>query len=454
MSGTPAKPPASQRRLTQCKSDWIEHSASIFSMATFGGRPSCLGALVLLVAALFVPVSGFGAEVEAEAASLEVWHTFGANSVDERIFLDAVAAFEAAHPDIAVEPVRIPYLQNLQQFINSSQGGEAPDLVRLSDTELGRIGHISVEGLPLLEDLRPHLTPVQRSRFEPRALNAMRYGNSLYAIPVSQGTLALIYNKALFDAAGVDYPRDDWTTDDLIAAAKALTGDDTLGFSVPLKWSYWFIPFLSGFGATLFDSEDNPTLDSPGSAQALEWFLDLERVHGVAASSTGIENMSTQFQLSRAAMVLDGSWNWNAYLAAGLDLGVAVMPIMSETGLRMGPMFSVFGWSVSKQSANKVEAVKLAQWLSSYNVQKEFALETYLIPSLRALADDPEIAADTTLNVYLRQAGLGAEVPTTRVTFMVFEQLDTALELTSTGQMDARSALQAADEEMERILRR
>ena len=431
-------------------------------MAAFGERSGCrgagsqpaLGALVLLIAALFVPVSGFGAEAETETASLEVWHTFGANSVDERIFLDAVAAFEAAHPEIAVEPVRIPYLQNLQQFINSSQGGEAPDLVRLSDTELGRIGHISVEGLPLLEDLRPHLTPVQRSRFEPRALNAMRYGTSLYAIPVSQGTLALIYNKALFDAAGVDYPRDDWTTDDLIAAAKSLTGDDALGFAVPLKWSYWFIPFLTGFGATLFDAEDNPTLDSPGSERALEWFLDLERVHGVAASSTGIENMSTQFQLSRAAMVLDGSWNWNAYLAAGLDLGVAVMPVVSETGLRMGPMFSVFGWAVSKQSASKVEAVKLAQWLSSYDVQKEFALETYMIPALSALATDPDIAADTTLNIYLQQAEFGAEVPTTRATFMVFEQLETALELTSSGQMDARSALQAANQEMNRILRR
>ena len=406
------------------------------------------------MAALFVPVSGLGAEAETETASLEVWHTFGANSVDERIFLDAVAAFEVAHPEIAVEPVRIPYLQNLQQFINSSQGGEAPDLVRLSDTELGRIGHISVEGLPLLENLRPHLTPVQRSRFEPRALNAMRYGTSLYAIPVSQGTLALIYNKALFDAAGVDYPRDDWTTDDLIAAAKTLTGGDALGFAVPLKWSYWFIPFLTGFGATLFDSEDNPTLDSPGSERALEWFLDLERVHGVAASSTGIENMSTQFQLSRAAMVLDGSWNWNAYLAAGLDLGVAVMPVVSETGLRMGPMFSVFGWAVSKQSASKVEAVKLALWLSSYDVQKEFALETYMIPALSALATDPDIAADTTLNIYLQQAEFGAEVPTTRATFMVFEQLETALELTSSGQMDARSALQAANQEMNRILRR
>lgn len=386
-------------------------------------------------------------------APLEVWHTFGANSTDERIFLSAVEAFEAAHPDIDVEPVRIPYLQNLQQFINSSQGGEAPDVVRLSDTELGRIGHISVEGLPLLEDLRPHLTPVQRSRFEPRALNAMRYGAALYAVPVSQGCLALVYNKSLFDEAGVAYPADDWTTHDLVAAAQALARDDILGIALPLKWSYWFIPFLTGFGGSLFDVADNPTLDSPGSAQALEWFLDLERVHGVAASSTGIEAMSTQFQLSRAAMVLDGSWNWNAYVAAGLDLGLAVMPVVAETGRRMGPMFSVFGWGVSKQSAAKVESVKLALWLSSYDVQKDFAVETYMIPTDLALTQDPDIATNATLNGYLRQVEFGAEVPTTRATYMIFEQLDTALELTSTGEMDAQSALQAADAEMERFLR-
>ena len=120
----------------------------------------------------------------------------------------------------------------------------------------------------------------------------------------------------------------------------------------------------------------------------------------------------------------------------------------------MGPMYSVFGWAVTKQSARKLEAVELARWLSSYDVQKEFALETYLIPSLRALATDPEVAADETLNVYLRQARFGSEVPTTRATFMVFEQLDTALEMTSSGRMDAREALAAADEEMERILRR
>ena len=85
---------------------------------------------------------------------VEVWHTFTVNSTDEAIFLDVGRGLRGGASDIDVEPVRIPYLQNLAQFINSSQGGEAPDLIRVSDTEVGKIGHISVEGLPLLEDLR------------------------------------------------------------------------------------------------------------------------------------------------------------------------------------------------------------------------------------------------------------------------------------------------------------
>ena len=87
-------------------------------------------------------------------------------------------------------------------------------------------------------------------------------------------------------------------------------------------------------------------------------------------------------------------------------------------------------------------------------MQKDFAVETYMIPTDRALASDPDIASNATLTGYLRQAAFGTEVPTTRATYMIFEQLDTALELTSTGEMDAQSALVAADAEMDRFLRR
>ncbi len=410
------------------------------------------GTELRLATGILLLVASAGLAQESARPLVEVWHTFAVNSVDEAIFMQAVADFEAAHPGIDVEPVRIPYLQNLAQFINSSQGGEAPDLIRLSDTEVGKIGHISVEGLPLLEDLRPHLTPVQRMRFEPRALSAMRYGDPLYTLPVSQGCLTLIYNKALFDAAGIAYPSDDWTTDDLITAAKALTYDDVSGIVLPLKWSYWYIPFQAGFGGAPFDEHGNPTVDSPGSAEALDFFLDFDRKHNIVSSSVGLEAMTTQFQVQKAAMVLDGSWNWNNYVGAGLDLGLALMPTVSETGLRMGPMFRYFGWGVSKQSEVKEEAVKLALWLSSARVQKEFALRSYMVPVDRSLADDAEIRANPVVMGYLRQAEHGTEVPTDRGTYRVFEQIDTALELVYKGELDAHAALKAADAEMDRVM--
>ena len=410
---------------------------------------------VRLIAAILLLVASavLADEAQTDRVRVETWYTFTVNSVDERIFLQAVDEFEAAHPHIDVVPVRIPYLQNLAQFINSSQGGEAPDVIRVSDTEVGKIGHISIEGLPLLEDLRPHLTPMQRSRAEPRALSAMRYGEPLYALPASQGCLTLLYNRALFDAKGLDYPDDDWTTDELIAAAKALDDGDVKGLSLPLKWSYWYIPFQAGFGASPFDAEGNPTLDSPGSAEALDYFLDFARKHDVVSASVGLEAMSTQFQIGNAAMVLDGAWNWNNYVGAGVDVGLALMPVVAETGLRMGPMFSYFGWAVSKQSAVKEEAVLLARWLTSAAVQKQFALESFNVPVDPGLASDEDILGDRVITAYLRQAEFGTPVPTNRASYRVFEQLDTALELVLKGELDAHTALKAADAEMERVLR-
>lgn len=381
---------------------------------------------------------------------VDLWHTYAANGLEEEIFLRAADAFRAAHPTIELKVTRIPYLQNLQQLINASQGGEAPDLVRLADTELGKIGHISVSGLPLLEDLRPHLTPMQRARFQPQALAAMRYGEPLLALPASQGCMSLLYNKALFDAAGIAHPQDDWTTDDLLAAAKALTQGDVKGLAIPLKWSYWYIPFQTGFGGTPFDREARPSLDSPGSTQALEWLLDLQRKHQVTGAGADIEAASTRFGNSRAAMTFDGAWNWSRYQDKGLALGQALMPTVRSTGKRLSPLISYFGWAVSKQSQHKPAAVQLALWLTSNKVQREYALLTYTIPVARALFQDAGLLANPMLAGFLKQTAHGLTVPTTRITALVFEQLDTAIEMTYSGKMNAAAALAAANAELER----
>jgi len=328
---------------------------------------------------------------------LEVWHTFAAESKEEEVFMNSIIAFETAYPNVTVDVTMVPFGNADQLFMTAAQGGQAPDLMRLSSDQLGAIGEVRVDGYPLLEDLRPHLTPQDRQLFEERALQAMRYGDALYGIPASQDCLSLIFNKALFDAQGLDYPDTTWTEQDLLNAAQTLTYNDVQGLAIPIKTAYWWFPIQEGFGGSLFDENGDPTINSNGSSEAMQWMLDLELEHGVVATGTQIEGMKNQFISSKAAMIFDGPWNWATYEASRLNIGQTLLPLVEDSGERMSPLVTYKGWTVSKQSANKVAATELALWLSSEEVQKEFAVETYTMPTHIALESDDEINEDEVL---------------------------------------------------------
>ena len=407
--------------------------------------------LALLLTASLLAAGNAGAQT-GSSVTLEVWYSFASESKEEETFLNAISSFEAANPHITVEATMVPYANADQLFMTAAQGGEAPDLVRLSSDQLGKIGEVRVDGFPLLEDLRPHLTPDEQSRFDARSLAAMHYGDSLMGIPASQDCLSLIYNKALFDAEGLDYPDSNWTTGDLLSAAENLTNGDIQGLALPVKVAYWWFPFQEGFGGNLFDDNGTPTLDSNGSAEALDWLFSLEKEHGVVATGTQIESMKSQFISSKAAMIVDGPWNWATYEASRLDIGQELLPTVEETGLRASPLVTYKGWSVTKQSTEKVAATDLALHLSSAEVQRAFALDTYTMPTSLELFNDPEIANDEVISGFLEQAQQGTPAPTTRGMALVYGPLGTAFEQVYTDSSTSGQALSDANEELVSML--
>ena len=380
--------------------------------------------------------------------TLDIWHTFAAESKEEEVFTNAVKEFEQNNPNVSVEITMVPFGNADQLFMTAAQGGQAPDLMRLSSDQLGAIGEIRVDSLPLLEDLRPHLTPQDRANFEERALEAMRYGEALYGVPASQDCLSLIYNKAIFDSQGIDYPNEDWTHDDLLIAAQQLTYQDVQGLALPVKSAYWWFPIQEGFGGSLFNESGTPTLDSNGSGDAMEWMLDLELDHGVVATGTQIEGMKNQFISSKAAMIIDGPWNWATYESSRLSIGQTILPIVDDTGERMSPLVTYKGWSVSKQSEHKIAAADLAMWLTSATVQKDFALETYTMPTHSQLEDDEDILGDDVIRGFLDQTKLGTPAPTTRAMALVYDPLSTAFEQAYSGISTTENALVLANQEL------
>ena len=414
------------------------------------------GALVLILVIAFISPGclDFGSEDTTSSSSedgpitIEAWHTFASESKEEQVFTNAVRDFEAANPNITVEITLVPFANADQLFMTAAQGGEAPDLMRLSSDQLGAIGEVRVDGFPLLEDLRPHLTPQERALFEGRALDAMRYGDELYGIPASQDCLSLIFNKALFDAEGLDYPDETWTEQDLLFAAEQLTQQDVQGLALPIKTAYWWFPIQEGFGGSLFDENGNPTLDSNGSSESMRWMLDLELENEVVATGTQIEGMKNQFITSKAAMIIDGPWNWATYEDSRLNIGQTLLPTVSETGERMSPLVTYKGWTVSKQSAHKVAATELALWLSSSSVQKEFALETYTMPTHSQLETDEEILGDEVIAGFLEQTKVATPAPTTRAMSLVYGPLSTAFEQAYTATASTSDALSDANDEL------
>lgn len=432
----------------------------VFLMGTVDRRSPRIAVVAVVLAStlLLSGCLGDGSVDDTVTASsdqpltLEVWHTFAAESKEELVFLQAVASFEALNPGIEVEVALVPFGDADNLFMTAAQGGEAPDLMRLSSDQLGAIGEVRVDGFPLLEDLRPHLTPVERGQFDARALNAMRYGEPLYGLPASQDALSLVYNKALFDARGVAYPDETWTQNDLVEAAKTLTYQDVQGLALPVKSAYWWFGFQAGYNGTLFDETGTSSLASSGSAEALQWMLDLELEHGVVATGTQIEGMKNQFIGSKAAMIVDGPWNWATYESSRLDIGQAMLPIIEETGERVAPLVTYKGWTVSKQSPHKMAAVELALHLSSSEVQKSFALETYTLPTHSSLFSDTEVNDDPVLSGFMQQLEVGTPAPTTRGMAMVYGPLVTAFEQVYTETSDAQTALEGANAELSSLM--
>ena len=117
-------------------------------------------------------------------------------------------------------------------------------------------------------------------------MKAARYPSmetgDLYAMPYAFVMSVLHYNKDMFDAAGVAYPTDDWTWDELLEAAKALTKDFDGDGKID-QWGLYFKPdyyvldaMIYAFGGRVL-SEDltQVMLDSDEAEAAVQFLVDL-----------------------------------------------------------------------------------------------------------------------------------------------------------------------------------
>ena len=384
----------------------------------------------------------FQKEENFSKPKITLWHTFSGR--EKETFNKIIQRYIENHSDIIIDYQPQDYSAMIQKYITAASAGDAPDIIRIPND---RLGEVAIKGF--LETLNPFLTPELSREYFFNSLSAMTFENSLYGLPASQDTLMLVYNKDIFSSKNIPFPNRTWTTQTLIDVAVQLTDDEHYGLVFPVTSSYWWFPFLIGYGGTIFDSNGEPAINSLEAQRATSYVMDMIKKYNIMPSTVIDEvKMVTLFQEQKAAMIMIGPWKIEEIRNAAVNYGLEILPIVTETGKRLSPLVGYKGYSISKNSLHKDKAFDLIKYLTSDEVTLQFALETKTMPSKIRVMNNPTVLANEVLYIENEQVKYGTPFPSSPRMIVVGEKVGEALEKILNG-ADIQTAL---DEAQRRII--
>ena len=257
-----------------------------------------------------------------------------------------------------------------------AQGGSMPDVFWMHSNEAER--YMSNEMLLDLTDRIAESDSIDLSKYPADITELYTYDDKNYAVPKDVDTIALWYNKTLFDEAGIAYPTADWTWDDLYEAAKALTKDGVYGFACSAtnnQAGYYNLIYDMG-GYVINDDKTASGYDDPNTIAALQYFEKMIQ-EGIMPSQQVMSESAEDVLLGSGtiAMTTQGSWMLSAfkdneYIKENCDC--AVMPMDAESGRRVS-IYNGLGWAAAANGDNTENAWKLIEYLGSEGAQKKQA---------------------------------------------------------------------------------
>jgi multiple sugar transport system substrate-binding protein len=352
--------------------------------ATMTRTRRTIGAAVAAMALVAVAATHHAA-ASAEEVTLS-YFTFSA-APDHLEDLDAiVAAFEEEHPNVQIEVQTAAFADYFTSLQTQIAGGSAPDTF-----ELNYENFVTYARSGALLDLGPYVGEViDPARYYPLALEGFTDEGTQYGLPATFSDVVLIYNRTLFDEAGLEYPTADWTWADYMTAAEALTDAEAgvYGGFQPVSF-FEFYKSLAQAGGEFFDAEGNAAFNSPEGVAAAEWLTSKPgTVMPTIAEIGGTPDFDTAlFTSGKLAMWHNGIWQFTGLNESGVDYDIVVEPGDVE---RANAVF-MNGAVVSAATDHPDEA---AQWVA-FLTGSPTTVETRLASSweLPAVADEEAFAS-------------------------------------------------------------
>lgn len=329
-------------------------------------RKLCSLSLVvaILIAVALPPALG---AVSAQDDTVKLTFAHWGSTGDVDVYTARLELMKEVYPNIEVEIIYIPSDYD-QKVLTMIAGGTPPDIMQVAEgvhafSDRGQLvglnEYIDAAGVDL------------EARFGSLAGTYTRDGE-VYALPDRGGAMILYYNTDMFDAAGVAYPTAEWTWDDMLAAAQALTlrdGDEVTqwGFAAGGWWPWW-MSFIYQNGGQILDGR-TPVVNTPEVQEALQFYVDLMYEYEVAPTPEDYANAGLSFgqpdplfSQGKVAFELTGFWLIGS-LQNIPELNWDIAPVWQQKERATAAFGS--GLAITKDCAHKEEAFKVIEFLTS-----------------------------------------------------------------------------------------
>jgi len=205
----------------------------------------------------------------------------------------------------------------------------------------------------------------------------------------------------------------------------------------------------------VMDENARPTLNTKATVSALRFIVALRDSFAIIPKECDYDMADALFKEGRAGMIINGPWSWGGYIRSGLDIGIACIPKVSETGIWPTPMVSPKGYSINRNTKSDIlpDVVNLIYYLTSPSVELEFTKVLGTIPSRLEAQKDSVVVNNPIISASKEQLARGRLMPVVPELRAIWDAMRPAYQAVLGGAMTPEEAARMMQEEAEKKIK-
>lgn len=314
---------------------------------------------------------------ESGSVTITIWH-----DKEDEVAQALQTELDKLAPEIIVKLEKKDGLTDSLKMVGNDPNA-APDMYFFAHDKIGVYAEMGI-----LAPITDFVSQETLDKYIPMTIEAASYKGEVYQLPIYFETLLFMYNRRYMSDDEV--PK---TTEELYAYMQENTAGGHYGFVEQHSTAYYAAGWLHAFGGYILNEDGQPGLNTAETIRALEYhkkFVELMPTEGEYST------VNTLFREGKAHSTIGGPWLVPTAREAGIDLGLAAMPVVDETGKAIAPYSGVQGVHVLKVAAQtKHDAIaKVLEVLTSDEVGIAVAKASGCAPAKESCYDNAEVSGD------------------------------------------------------------